>query len=87
MTAVQKASQMFDTVSEELRAAARAIKDMQPQTSRSMMDDYWLRRLTNPKERTIARLTEALEYLRPRIAEAEAALAAAVAVVRSRQSS
>ena len=81
LTARQRASGLFDTLANEMRAIARAHRDQPDQAPgrvRQSLDAYWLRHLTDPNARSVAKLTEALEYLRPHIAEAEAALARAL---------
>ena len=75
-TAEQQATSFFSTLTQEVRALVRTVEGLP--AGRREFDAYWLNWLRSPKPRDIARLTEALEYLRPRIAEAEAALARAV---------
>ena len=77
-TAQQQATSFFSTLTQEVRALVKTAEGLP--AGRREFDAYWLNWLRSPKPRDIARLTEALEYLRPRIAEAEAALARAVGV-------
>ena len=83
LTAPQRARGLFASVVVEMRAAVKAIGEQPDQglgRRRHSFDAYWLRHLTSPSPRDVARLAEAMEYLRPHIAEAEAALARAQAV-------
>jgi len=60
-----------------VKSLAKYARDM-PDLGRPV-DHNWLR---NPNPRSVAQLTEALDYLRPKIAEAEALLERAVAALK-----
>ena len=80
LTAAQRARGLFASLTIEMRAAAKAVSETPDQglgRCRQTIDAYWLRHLTTPAPRDVARLAEAMGYLRPFIAEAEAALARA----------
>jgi hypothetical protein len=83
-TAAQQATMAFTALAAKARTMARHWRDYEAEmrgssTPISFSDAYWLNWLREPGPRDIAKLAEALEYLRPRIAEAEAALARAQA--------
>lgn len=71
MTAEQYATERFGAWATNVRAVMTEAKKL-PDWPK--VDHSWLR---NPRPRDITRLAEALEYLRPKIAEAEALLARA----------
>ncbi|HEV8503670.1 MAG TPA: hypothetical protein VGR63_19015 [Casimicrobiaceae bacterium] len=83
-TAAQQATAAFGALASKFRTIARQWRDYEATMASSstpinFSDPYWAGWLREPDARDLLRLTEALEYLRPRIAEAEAALARAEA--------
>ena len=83
--AQQQATAAFNALADELRALARAKFDYARQNAGSsnridFSNPYWLNWLREASPRAIRRMTEALDIVRPLIAEAEAALARAQAV-------
>jgi hypothetical protein len=78
-TAEEYATMRFSDWVSVVRVLAKSWRE-QPELRN--VDHNWLR---SPRPIDIAKLTEALEFLRPRIAEAEALLACAVAAVRKKQ--
>src|SRR6478752_7031512 len=79
VTAAQFANMRFSDLVSNMRAlmkSERGLPECKP------IDLNWLR---NPSDRDVAKLTEALEHLRPKMAKAEAALAAAVDALRKKR--
>ena len=76
-TAEQFATMRFSDWSGYFKALAKYARGMPPLPEKAV-DRNWLR---NPKETDVAKLSEALEYLRPLIVEAEALLVTAAAAV------
>jgi hypothetical protein len=81
-TAIQKASAHLNTYATYMRTLAKAAQGL---SGWPVIDAYWLEKLREPNRHDIAKLTEALEYLRPIIATAEAMLARAVAAEKKKQ--
>ena len=77
-TAEQFATMRFSDWAGYMKSLAKQARGLPPLPERPV-DHNWLR---SPSSSDIAKLTEALEYLRPRIAEAEALLATAVAAAK-----
>jgi ParB-like chromosome segregation protein Spo0J len=80
-TAIEKASAHLNTYATYMRTL---MKTAQTLPSWPAIDAYWLDKLREPNRHDIAKLTEALEYLRPLIATAEALLAAAVIAAKNK---
>jgi hypothetical protein len=80
MTAEQQATERFSGWVSNVRALARRWREL-PDLGRPV-DHNWLR---SPRSSDVAKLAEALEFLRPKIAEAEALLACATAVAKQKQ--
>ena len=76
MTAQEYATERFGAVVSEMRALAKRHKEL---PERRALDLNWLRGPLD--ERAVERLAEALEYLRPKFTEAEAALKVATEVI------
>jgi len=74
-TAIEKATAHLNTYATYMRTLMKAAQGL---PSWPAIDDYWLDKLREPNRHDLAKLTEALEYLRPIIATAEAMLARAV---------
>jgi len=72
-TAEEYATMRFDDLASDMKALAKRCREF---PERKAVDSDWLR---NPNPRSVAQLTEALDYLRPKVAEAEALLERAVA--------
>jgi len=80
MTAEQYATQRFSGWVSNIRALAKRWKEL-PELGRAV-DHNWLR---SPKSYDVEKLTEALDYLRPLIAEAEALLVTATAALEKKK--
>jgi predicted transcriptional regulator len=78
MTAEQYATMRFGEWASWMRSLAKRGREMPPLPERPV-DHNWLR---SPKSYDIVKLTEALDYLRPKIAEAEALLVRAKAAAK-----
>lgn len=78
MTAQEYATMRFSDWASYINSLAKLAKKMPELRD---VDHNWLRA---PKPNEVAKLTEALEYLRPKIAKAEALLTTAVTALRSR---
>lgn len=83
-TAEQQATAAFTAKAAEFRTLVRThqtyVREMAGSRNPiSFLDSYWAGWLRSPRANDITRLTEALLYLREQLAEAEAALALAVA--------
>jgi hypothetical protein len=78
MTAEQYATMRFGEWASWMRSLAKRGREMPPLPDRPV-DHNWLR---SPKSYDIVKLTEALDYLRPKIAEAEALLVRAKAAAK-----
>ena len=79
MTAEQRAKSRFEAWVSNFKALHREAKRAPDWPE---VDQHWLR---NVGAYDVGKLTEALEYLRPKIAEAEALLACAVGAVERKQ--
>lgn len=78
-TAEEYATMRFDDLASDMKALAKRCREF---PERKAVDSDWLR---NPNPRSVAQLTEALDYLRPRITEAEALLERAVAALKEKK--
>jgi hypothetical protein len=78
-TAEEYATMRFDDLVSDMKTLVKRCREF---PERKTVDSNWLR---NPNPRSVAQLTEALDYLRPKIAEAEALLARAVSALREKK--
>jgi len=81
-TAIEKASAHLNTYATYMRTLMKAAQGL---PSWPEIDAYWLDKLREPNRHDIAKLTEALEYIRPIVATAEALLACAVVAAKKKQ--